>query len=1480
MLDDILNQIETESKNLKELTIGKPSTVGSFAFGPKVSSTVPKVSTENIRAKDTDTFVKDGVTYRDYGIDQPEVSNYDPNTGTIKFGKDQGSAVIANQALNDYGYNKGTVVGKDVNQRSLLKREDKYGNKADEFLTRNYLAPVSKQTSPEAFEQRTTAYSASRVFPDLLDRNPLLAEGLKANQESINKAKAMGFKQPVAPMVVANDPEELAYLKNTYSPKAIRKLGEDIDDLKSTLAMDQRALAGEGGFTDKVLTDDQRKYTQSQLLKTQIKLQQARNLENFYQTSFINFKKDDRTIDNQAHDNFYMDSLHVGALNLAQWTAGKAQLVGDAYAKATDDEKINWLSKGGREAWRNIGQNIAAMPQVGGEDLLDTFQGNKSFWGKFTAASDTIASSLVSSIPSMLATASGGWLAGLAKGIGGIGAADAALLGLAPIAGIFAGKNYGSQPEDKKDISLALGTGLAEAVAEKLQIAGLTGTNKLGSLFSGKTRNQLADALVDSGRVTTRQEGLELIKQVSKKELVELADYSNEFVKKQYLSKESMLRGTAYLAENGLLQASQEMIQQYSEAVGSRGANPLDVRYEAGFNRSILNAGLGGLGFAAAFAGPRMIADTAQWHSIDSSMQDYQRNLTEAQQYQAENQEKLNKNNGGFTSIENGVDQIRDSLFEAKDQYATTDLYALPATRGVVENLKGIVMSPIKSLFAGLSDRIVPSVIDNNGNVKEYSGLLKAMMTGGGLINGAHFARYVQSLAGQTAAVSPDLLASQLKISKEEASNLIKFAANGWWKNGELLPTDTDDYKANSENEYLNKWYTSQLEAINDLKAHGQANGITSKLFTDPNFMFDSHLIDPSLWNKNKALIISELLANNPSISSIELRKAVNNITSGNKQLVENAKNFLSQYDTFNNPKLNFLFEPNIFENIDSLKTHLVKEIGISKYYGKNGEILAKVLSKAYNNGEFGPKGDSKTEKAFREAVGNTQAYFEIIKGNYHSLEDHPNLAKAVGWLNTLAMMASLGKATLSSMVEIPYTMLGTPHNLFQKQLNAVFNEMKSELGDDINRASSFAMSNLFTSWAMSTTDYKLQAKLKEIADKRGLYDDEYKNLDMQGSNDPKVLERKIELRDKMDALDKDTEIMALKEREFVRSLLQNLGYKHEMANFQSKFEIVDSRQRNAMSFFASLIGLRAQTDAMRIAVLTVAGDILTNYVMQLAEVDPNIREIAFATGNGLTKGQANALVELQQYGMDVYSLMKAIDQGGSQNFFTNEFAEKDPNKMSDEMRKVYDNVQTVLGNFVDARVVNPQPHNIPKYYHNPYLRVFTIMTRFMAAAHSTILPRLYKQYMLSGNAGMTYSSFVTVAGALLMAGVGNILKDQLSYGEESPYVKGKAKRAQRNLHSSGLLGQFERVSDFISPVYPQSKVKITEEPGKWAYEKAKDISPTFNYAARVGEGAKEIVEGKVPQGTAKLIRALPVVGSFPIVSLNAKELLKDMKGN
>jgi len=111
MLDDILNKLKEDSENLKEISIKKPSPVGSFSFGPKVSSNVPKVSVEENRAIDADTFIRDGVRYRDYGINQPEVSNYDPKTGTLKFGTEQGSAELANKALNDYGYNKGTVVG-------------------------------------------------------------------------------------------------------------------------------------------------------------------------------------------------------------------------------------------------------------------------------------------------------------------------------------------------------------------------------------------------------------------------------------------------------------------------------------------------------------------------------------------------------------------------------------------------------------------------------------------------------------------------------------------------------------------------------------------------------------------------------------------------------------------------------------------------------------------------------------------------------------------------------------------------------------------------------------------------------------------------------------------------------------------------------------------------------------------------------------------------------------------------------------------------------------------------------------------------------------------------------------------------------------------------------------------------------------------------------------------------------------------------
>jgi len=327
----------------------------------------------------------------------------------------------------------------------------------------------------------------------------------------------------------------------------------------------------------------------------------------------------------------------------------------------------------------------------------------------------------------------------------------------------------------------------------------------------------------------------------------------------------------------------------------------------------------------------------------------------------------------------------------------------------------------------------------------------------------------------------------------------------------------------------VNKWWLEQMAAIKHLKEMADSvGGITSRIFDDPTAILDSNMVDVKKWNKNKALILDTLANDNPNEHKYEITKAINNIVSGNRDKAEMAKEYLSSLGLFQNPNLKQFFEPSIFQNIAAVKSQLARQIGVSKYLGNKGEILARGLSLAYNNGEFGPRGTDKALKAFREAVGEAQAYFEIIKGDYHSMDDHPNLATAVGWVNTAAMTAALGKATISSMAEVPYTMLGTTHELFTKQLQTFGTEFVAELGDDMKKGATFGVASIYSSWAMSNTDSNIAAQLAKLQDERTALDEEYNKLQLSTSNDVSVLKRKLELQKEMDAIDSNVANQAL----------------------------------------------------------------------------------------------------------------------------------------------------------------------------------------------------------------------------------------------------------------------------------------------------------------------------------------------------------------
>jgi hypothetical protein len=716
-------------------------------------------------------------------------------------------------------------------------------------------------------------------------------------------------------------------------------------------------------------------------------------------------------------------------------------------------------------------------------------------------------------------------------------------------------------------------------------------------------------------------------------------------------------------------------------------------------------------------------------------------------------------------------------------------------------------------------------------------------MGGYGILPGDHAAGYYQRLLGKWSGNNytladgsnvfvpnnKDSLASMLKVNVEDANNMVRNAWENYWSQGLQLPEG-------GSNSILQDWKDNLDRTRVQMIEDAQDAGLPIDNIADSNALFSAAKVIPSQLIANKNLLIDEMVKQ--GASEHDASNAVNNLISGNKQKASMARDFMAQMGVFSNPALSQLFESNIFDNIEHTKEQLANSIMRNRYIGKDGEIIGKLLVKAKEAGEL-------TDEEFKRTVSEVKAWVDIMNGDYHSLRDYPNLQKVSNFLSTATMLASLGKAAISSQVEVAMATLGTPANLIKKQIDTYFKEYRTEIMSDLNKGNSWATSLVGISSMRNIPDIKLSNKLNKLYE--------------ETTSSKTSAERLKEIEDEIETLHK---------RIYGRSIFHRTGFSETGFDAATKFEYQDSvglKARKMMGRFASLITLRAQTDANRMAVISVAGDIMGSQLRILADVDPAIRETAFRSGRGLSKEQAQALTELQQYGIDVYSTMQILDKDTSLLPFDSSFTQKDISN-DIQLQRLQDQIYTALGNFVDARVVNPQAHNTPKIYNDPRWRVVTLMGKFMATAHAVILPRLYKQYLLEGNAGMKYSAFATMASALLVASLMNTLKDFLSYDEEkdSPYLKTRAKKIQRTVNASGLIGQFERITDKISPVIPNTGPKFTNDPVGWGVDKIKDASPVAAWTSKVVSGTGNVLDGNTEKGVKQLVRAAPVVGSFP----------------
>jgi len=292
------------------------------------------------------------------------------------------------------------------------------------------------------------------------------------------------------------------------------------------------------------------------------------------------------------------------------------------------------------------------------------------------------------------------------------------------------------------------------------------------------------------------------------------------------------------------------------------------------------------------------------------------------------------------------------------------------------------------------------------------------------------------------------------------------------------------------------------------------------------------------------------------------------------------------------------------------------------------------------------------------------------------------------------------------------------------------------------------------------------------------------------------------------------------------RIALANAGYLRE-GGIAHRNDVMSGYFQKWTEGFFKVTGLTSMTTITRNAKLAIAADAINNWLSTVKSGDPRDQEVI------------DAKEHLVRLGID-YEYMTNL------------------NKHSiDSEQRVLDNLQRGAYNFVNEAVVIPSQLNRPKFYSNPYLRLFTQFQGYISTFTANVLPRLIGDLNRKGSADQGNAA-ATIAMMFALSMLALYIKDMIKYGESPPEWLKDDKRFQRVISQMGILGTGQRVWDTVSDITGNDKYSKTVL-GE-VYEKISNQSPQLAYINRVNS-ALSAQEGKEIEKGARL---LPIFGTSP----------------
>lgn len=1181
---------------------------------------------------------------------------------------------------------------------------------------------------------------------------------------------------------------ERAMFEGTYEPSAFDKAALDIE-------LAERAEGAKSMGFKQTLVDERERASYINYFMTQgMSRDQATNEMNKYFNRDVGIRRSGVSLDNKSL-NPVSDSWEQGWISVGESAYGVANLVGSS----TGAE--------GLERW--------------GEDGVRRQQGKLAEYGytinnykdvdSIGSALEYLGSTMALSLPYMAITAGSALAGTVAAPVIGATAAIAGAVAIPSF--MYAGQTWNDMEgdNDSKSATIAIGSGIAQAVLDRLGLKGISGIakNPIQTI-----RDDIPKALAEAREISLKEAKL-IVKQEADFAIGQFADEAQKIAKAQLTAKQTSMRalgsvGVGSVSE-GLTEVGQEAIGYLAAVQGSDKV----FDYEE-FQERLANAAIAGTALGGAFSIPGTVKDQITW--MDAAAR-FGEPIPQADHERYVEEEKAA--HGGtvrtvpqlLTDVQKEVDASKDLGFNINEREA--EHKQTTGQKTFMERASTSVMNVSNLWQAAVTNAIPKATLDKSKSARALASILGGTLTplhGGSGIEAAqhHLVTYyknqvhdpkvfyknmgLRSLAGvfkasDRARIS-DLTYKVLRAAVDKRGNF----------NKNLVPKDTPNRQIIIDlgNQLMGlgqELRQNQLDAgadLGDIKAYLLKYKSIDKTAVSKNpEMFTNLLVSEYKISRAEALRITDEIRDNPNVYDLDSADAIiSNVGSLNPPSHKSRKFGLSQ-----NEKFDQFYEKDIFANVANASKTAARYVTQMKYVGKDGEIVSKLLNNMQAEGV--------SNEEVNRVASEVKNILEAVSGNYNRPTTQAGKKLMRFQKNVMFWMtlSALPLATFSSLPEMAMTQGAlTRDQIFGKN-------------GSIKNIAQEAVAGLLP-----------QLRKVEASTEDGIL---RQNTGSEG-----------------------------------QKLLRETGfYAWEVgaATTTGVSEVSDSR-KNVMEAFFRAIGLTQWTDYTRAVRASMAYDFISIN-----------SKIVFQRDSGLTPNTREAQEaeqKLRSLGIPVEQfvpLNSIIERAGPEGL-------RDPRSMNlwnqtmKEATYNFINQAVALPSAANRPLIYQDPRFALFTQFQGFISTFT-------ANHIPRMWNDYIKRGTPAMKYNTFVLMSTmIALGFFSQAMKDEIKfedddDEGTLG--NPYLD-TPEYVRRGVMASGLFGTGERVIDMFAPIYGQR----TDGLGGWLYNQATGESPTVGYVGRLGDATLNVAKGDFERAVYQGLKSAPGIGPFTDTNKSLASLL------